>query len=153
MAIFSLAITWLINRPSWALGRVGYNSHWIAFSKILRHSLRYFLLPNFHHSRLSLYLSLRCCVRVSLHELQNEITIFSICSRCTEIRQWWMNDIRQRGLKRMRKWYNSRPRWGKLFMKHTTFWWGFLSTVIQVIYTFGYFEAVQVSLQKKSLVN
>ncbi|KAF8371604.1 hypothetical protein PRIPAC_78033 [Pristionchus pacificus] len=36
------------------------------------------------------------------------------------------------------------PRWRNIFTKHTTFWWSFISTVVQLLYTFGYYEVVQI---------
>ncbi|GMS94832.1 hypothetical protein PENTCL1PPCAC_17007, partial [Pristionchus entomophagus] len=36
------------------------------------------------------------------------------------------------------------PGWRKIFSRHTTFWWSSIATIVQLLYTFGYFEAVQI---------
>lgn len=106
-----------------------YDSHhnWLIFPNIVRHFVRCFLLSNLHYSGLPLHLSICCSLRVRSNKHWDEGKI----SQAEELRY--------------------RPRWRKIFTKHTTFWWSFISTVVQLLYTFGYYEVVQVLLQYKTV--
>ncbi|KAF8373503.1 hypothetical protein PRIPAC_79932 [Pristionchus pacificus] len=35
------------------------------------------------------------------------------------------------------------PRWSRIFKNHTTFWWSLTAALVQLIYTFAYYEDVQ----------